>query len=136
MNRRPASYHTKQGEAILDYMIKNRSEYVTAIQIFEYFKSIRCHVSRTTIYRRLESLTKDGKIRKYLFDGNTAFCYQYVGQSQKKAYHLKCDSCGEIFLMECNTVDHVSTHIFENHAFRVNNNKTVFYGKCEVCLRN
>ncbi len=136
MTQRPVSYKTKQGEAVLNYLMKQKEEYVTAVQIVKYFESIGCDISRTTVYRRLERLVKEGKVQKYSFDGIRAACFQYIRRKQGNTdcYHLKCESCGEIFTLECTEVNHISRHIFENHAFRVNNSKIVFYGKCEVCL--
>ena len=135
MSRRPEKYNTKQGEAVLAYLAARRGAHVTATQIVEHFQSDGEAVGRTTIYRQLERLIREGKARKHAFEGISSACYQFVEkpQSEQDFYHLKCESCGGIFPLHCDAVDHVSKHIYETHAFQVNDSKTVFYGTCELC---
>lgn len=137
MNRRPANYHTKQGEAILAYLASRNKDYVTAAQVVEHFQSGNGLIGRTTVYRRLERLVQEGKVRKYIFDGALGACFRYVEQPESESdfYHLKCDVCGGIFSLQCDEVGQVSRHIMEVHAFEVNDRKTVFYGKCQMCLQ-
>ncbi len=137
MGKRPENYNTRQGEAILDYLASHKNGYVTAVQIEEYFKSNGSTVSRATIYRRLERLVKEGTVYKYTFNGATGACYQYKDKPEEKpgCCHLKCEVCGGILNLKCGEVDHISRHILENHAFQVNDSKTVFYGKCDICLQ-
>lgn len=135
MSRRPASYNTKQAEAVLAYLAEQDGAYVTAAQIVDHFQTVG-DISRTTVYRQLEKLVHEGKARKYTFDGISGACFQYAArpQNDQDSYHLKCEGCGGIFILNCGEVDHVSRHIFEAHAFRVNGSKTTFYGKCKLCL--
>ena len=136
MNRRPANYNTKQGEAVLAYLAAQNGAYVTAAQVVEHFHNGGDIVSRTTIYRQLEKLVNEGKARKYTFDGISGTCFQYINklQSGQDFCHLKCEGCGGLFSLECDEVDHISRHILDAHAFQVNDTKTVFYGKCRTCL--
>jgi Fur family ferric uptake transcriptional regulator len=121
---------------VLAYLAYKKGEYVTATQIEEHFHDGVNAVSRTTIYRQLERLVQEGKLRKYTFDGDSGACFAYVDlrENASDLYHLKCEACGEIFDLQCGEIDHVSRHIFENHAFHVNDSKTVFYGTCKKCL--
>ena len=137
MKKRPANYKTKQGEAVFAYLAYKKGEYVTAIQIEEHFQSCGNAVSRTTIYRQLERLVQEGKACKYTFDGASGACFRYVNQPEYELefYHLKCEVCGEIFNLQCDEVGQISRHISKNHAFQVNDSKTVFYGKCKMCLK-
>jgi Fur family ferric uptake transcriptional regulator len=130
-------YNTKQGEAVLEYLSAHKGNYITAAQIVEHFQSGGNMASRTTIYRQLSRLVQEGKVQKYAFEGISGACYQYVNQSRNKhcSYHLKCEGCGEITDLKCNEVDLVSQHIYETHDFRVNDQKTVFYGKCKTCIQ-
>ncbi|MDR1131146.1 MAG: transcriptional repressor [Oscillospiraceae bacterium] len=136
MRRHPANYNTKQSEAVLACLAKHKDEYITAAQIGEHFQKSGDPVSRTTIYRQLERLVQEGRARKYTFDGTQGACFRYAEQPENEQdfYHLKCEGCGGIFHLKCDEVDHVSRHIFETHAFQVNDSKTVFYGKCNMCL--
>jgi len=109
--------------------------FVTAAQIADYLQKEQVSISRPTVYRQLEKLARDGKIRKYLFGGTSVSSFQYVDPAEYRQdfYHLKCEICDGVFNLKCDEVDHVSRHISESHAFQVNGSRTVFYGKCKTC---
>jgi len=109
--------------------------FVTASQITDYLKERQVVISRPTVYRQLEKLAKEGKIRKYLFGGTSCFQYADPDEYRQDLCHLKCEICDGIFDLECDEVDNFSRHILETHEFQVNDSKTVFYGKCKTCLQ-
>lgn len=135
--QRPANYNTRHSKEILAYLAEKKEMMITAAQIVEHLQEEQISISRPTVYRQLEKLVSEGKIRKLSFSGISGSCFQYIDpvEHEQNHYHLKCEICNEIFDLKCNEVDHVSRHIFENHAFQVNNGKTVFYGKCKMCLQ-
>ena len=135
--QRPANYSTKHGKAILAYLASIKDTFVTAAQIAEHLQKEQSSISRPTIYRQLEKLANDGKVRKYLFSGSAVFYFQYIdpNEYEQDLYHLKCEYCNEVFNLKCDEVYHVSRHISEAHSFQVNDSKTVFYGKCKTCLQ-
>ena len=134
--KRPANYQTKQREAILSYIVSLGGSHVTASRIVEHFKDHALPISRTTVYRHLDRLEESGKLRKYTLDGTSGACYQYAEQSHscQEHFHLKCEDCGELLHLQCNTLEDIGRHVFEDHAFQVNPMKTVLYGKCRKCL--
>lgn len=134
--QRPAHYKTKSGNAIISYLETVKDSYVTAAQIVRHLQAELGAVSRPTVYRQLEKMVSEGMVRKYFFDGSSVACFQYVdpnGQEQD-LYHLKCEVCNNVFDFECDEVTDISRHISQAHAFQVNDSKTVFYGKCEMCM--
>lgn len=133
---RPANYNTKQREAVLAYLEEQAGEYVTAAQIMDYFQKNGEMAGRTTIYRQLEKLVQEGKAQKYTFDGVSGARFRYADQPKDRQdlCRLKCEGCGEIIDLHCDEIDHFSRHIFEAHAFQVNDRKTVLYGTCKTCL--
>jgi len=134
---RSNSYNTKQREAILEFIISLDGAHVTAAQIAMHFEKKAAPVGRTTIYRHLDKLTEDGTLRRYVTDGLSGACYQYVENDKNNdaCLHLKCDSCGELMHLECDALDELEHHISTKHAFQVNIMKTVLYGRCEDCLQ-
>jgi Fur family ferric uptake transcriptional regulator len=136
MGKRPSVYTTRQGEAILSFLSSCQGAHVTAAQVAEYFNAISEPIGRTTVYRRLEKLVAEGKARKYIIDESNAACYQYVEEPQRDRYHLKCEVCGEVFHLLCDLLDGLGEHIYEEHGFRVNELKTVFYGVCANCRKS
>ncbi|MDR0999785.1 MAG: transcriptional repressor [Clostridiales bacterium] len=133
MGKRPGVYTTRQGEAILAFLSSCQGAHVTAAQVAEHFNDISEPIGRTTVYRRLEKLVAEGMARKYIIDESKAACYQYVDEPQQGHYHLKCEVCGEVFHLCCNLLDEVADHIYDEHDFKVNEFKTVFYGVCADC---
>ena len=133
---RPLSYNTKQREAVLAYVISLGNTHVTAAQIVRHFQNAGISVGRTTIYRHLEKLVRDKKLRKYNVDGITGACYQYTDIDPKQQKHLllKCEDCGGLVLLNCGVLDEIHRHIYKDHTFKVNVEKTVFYGKCQSCF--
>ena len=136
--KRPSSYNTKQREAVFEYIVSLGNTHVTAAQIVSHFEAEELSVGRTTIYRHIDKLTQDGKLRKYNVDGIVGACYQYItdnGEQQKKLL-LKCEDCGELIHLECDELDEIHRHIYLDHTFKVNIAKTVFYGKCGACAHS
>jgi Fur family ferric uptake transcriptional regulator len=134
--KRPVNYHTRQGQGILDYMKSLRGVHVTINQIARHFEDAEEAVGQTTIYRHLEKLTAEGKIRKYVLQGDKSACYQYTGgrKNCREHFHLKCEICGSLIHADCNLLDRIERHLLGRHGFQINMLKTVFYGVCKKCL--
>jgi Fur family ferric uptake transcriptional regulator len=135
---RPDNYHTKQREAILNYIASLKDDHVTAAQIAGHFAAERTPVGRTTVYRHLDKLAHDGKVRKYTADGVPGACYQYVASAEDchGHLHLQCELCGELQHLECDKLSEIQQHVLDSHGFEVNALRTVLYGRCGHCSQN
>ena len=136
---RPSSYNTKQGEAVLSYIASLQGKHVTVEQIAAHFEKEEINIGVTTIYRHLDKLVAGGEVRKYIIDGVAGACYQYAAdepEPDRDHFHLKCESCGQLFHLQCDMLDELARHVAQEHDFQINPMKTVFYGKCEACLHN
>lgn len=129
------NYKTKQKEAVLAYL-KACHGHITVSQIAEDFQKSPVSIGLTTIYRHLDRLVKEGKVRKYLIEGISGACYQYIstGDNACRHFHLKCEKCGNLTHLECGFIDQLEQHIFTEHDFSLNADKTVFLGKCQNCM--
>ena len=132
------NYNTKQRQAVLSYIEQNADSHVTAAQIAQHFKTADNPIGTATIYRQLEKLVSDAVVRKYVTDGQSSACFQYVGPKKECAehFHLKCEGCGELTHLRCSLMDNLSRHVQKEHTFEINSMRTVFYGKCESCAKN
>ncbi|NLG11001.1 MAG: transcriptional repressor [Coriobacteriaceae bacterium] len=130
------SYNTRQREAIRDYLMSLKGEHVTVDQVLAHFSSTKAPIGRTTIYRYLDKLTRDGKARRFSVDGLPCACFQFIDEPEgcDDHFHLKCESCGALLHLECDELQYIREHVFEHHAFDINALKTVFYGTCQECL--
>jgi Fur family ferric uptake transcriptional regulator len=135
--KRPPQYRTRQGQIILDYMQTLGGSHVTVSQVVRHFADGgEGGIGQTTVYRHLEKLLAQGKIRKYLLNDGESACYQYVesGPDCREHFHLKCEVCGDLIHADCNLLDKIDKHLMEEHDFQINALKTVLYGTCKKCL--
>lgn len=135
--KRNSGYNTKQKELLLDFLIQNKDKHTNVQEISTFFSNNDAPVGITTIYRQLDKLVEQGLVRKYVLDGKTSACYQYIESTDSchEHFHLKCFDCGQLFHINCNHLATIYEHIFDDHGFTLDLSKTVFYGKCAQCSK-
>ena len=128
-------YNTKHRDALLTYLKSRPGIHMTAADVCSYFRAEGEAIGTTTVYRQLEELLAEGRIKKYVIDENSSACYEYLGAGceQPDAYHLKCEKCGRLIHLECDEITAFEAHIAAHHKFTVDRSRTVFYGICEEC---
>ena len=133
--KRPASYYTKQRDAIVSYLSSLGGTHVTVAHMAEHFKEREIRIGLTTIYRQLDKMVQEGSVKKLTVDGVSGACYQYIDENSYMAdhYHLKCEVCGELIHLQCGHIEALNRHIFEHHLFALKPQKTIFYGICNNC---
>lgn len=132
--QKAASYRTKQKELIEKYIKNCGGRHFTVDSICAELAKNSEAVGRTTVYRYVERLTADGKLRKYMREMGESACYQYIADKHcDEHFHLKCEKCGRLIHMECDEMQTLSEHIELHHKFKIDPLKTVFYGICERC---
>ncbi len=137
MRERSSTYKTKQRDMILEELKKQGSRHLTVDDVILILHESGNDVGKSTVYRYLEKLSQEGIVKKYTVDGERSVCYQYLHSHKacSNHYHLKCEKCGKLIHMECETVDRLAEHILEHHNFHLNGAKCVFYGVCENCTK-
>ncbi len=127
-------YKTRQQAIIREYLQNKNEGYVTVSQIEKYLIDNDCSVGLTTIYRHLEQMEQDGIVTRLKVDGQPGACFQYIENDEgDNCFYIKCESCGEVSKMECNHLSELYSHVEDDHHFKINTKKTVFYGKCKKC---
>ncbi len=134
-----APYRTRQQEILLDYLKASGGRHFTVEEVREYFISSHSPIGLATIYRHLEKLVADGLVHKYVIDEKSAACFSYVAgeacPEDRKHFHLKCESCGRLFHLECRELEGIQQHLAAEHGFTLNPFRTVFYGICRECTQ-
>jgi len=137
MNSR-SKYKTKQREILLSYLQSMPGVHITASDVCNYFKDRGASIGQSTVYRHLESLVDEGLLTKYIIDGNSPACFEYVEPdshvNSEVCYHCKCEKCGKLIHLHCDEVAAMQDHLYEHHKFKMDPTRTVFYGLCEQCL--
>ena len=130
-------YHTKQKERILDLLKTCAGEHLTVSDLGKQLEENGTPVGTATIYRYLEQLTEEGVLRKYILDGKSSACYQYLGEHAtcQEHFHLKCTQCGQLFHVSCDYLNQLGEHLLEHHGFVIDHTKTVLYGLCAACAK-
>lgn len=135
--KRDSGYNTKQKEKLLSFLINNMDKHTNVQQISAFLAEEGTPLGTATIYRQLDRLVEQGEVRKYVIDGKTGACYQYISASEgcKTHFHLKCLRCERLIHTDCAVLAELDQHIEEHHGFTVDPSKTVFYGVCSDCGR-
>lgn len=129
------SYATKQGGLILAVLENEPGRHFTADDIMKMLSDGGNAVGKATVYRHLDKLIKQGRVRKYIVDEGSSACFEYIGEEHSchEHYHLKCSVCGKLLHVRCEYLDEVAEHILGHHGFVISPEKTVLYGICENC---
>ena len=67
-------YRTKQRELIEAFFQERKEQHVTAEDILTFLKEQNTPVSRSTVYRYLDKMLAQGKIRKYTIEEGSPSC--------------------------------------------------------------
>lgn len=132
-----SGYRTKQRELIETFFQENKEKHVTAEDIRNFLRGRDTPVSKATVYRCLDKMLAQGKIRKYTIEEGVGSCYQYIEEQQscREHYHFKCSGCGRLFHITCDLMNEISEHVYQEHDFVIDSSKTVFYGLCGECRK-
>ncbi len=133
-----SQYKTKQREALLSYLMTVPGEHVTAADVCTHFREQGASIGTATVYRHLESLVDEGLVSKYIIDGASPACFEYLGAEHANGrdglcFHCKCEKCGKLIHLHCGELAGIGTHLAAHHGFVVNPMRTVFYGLCGDC---
>ena len=95
-------------------------------------RNYEINIGLSTVYRHLERLVGENKVRKFISSAGESACFQ---EQNKKCehFHLKCTVCGKLEHLSCKTLEEISAHVLSEHGFSIDPAKTVFYGKCREC---
>ncbi len=132
--RNPDGYKTRQRAATENILKENSNIHMTVDDIVLKLNENGENVGRTTVYRTLEKLVNEGKVRKYTAENESA-CFQYLSDTGHchEHFHLKCTGCGELLHLDCRQVAELANHISCEHGFSLDTGRTVLYGRCAKC---
>ncbi len=126
-------YNTEQKNLIIKCFETNKDSQLGASDVLGFLAQNNTKIGIATIYRNLESLEKEGKIKKFIDVGGRQACWQYNSGHCGQHYHLKCFDCGKVIHLECGLVENLENHIGKEHGFAMDREKTIFYGRCNLC---
>lgn len=126
-------YKTKQKDALLSFFKENNDKDYTSDYIMSYLNNHHTNVGKTTLYRQLDDLINKGIVKRFYNDELKRYSFQYINRTDcDNHFHLKCIKCGIIEHLECNLVNNLLNHIYDDHHFIIDK-KTMLYGTCINC---
>ena len=132
-----AQYRTRQITELENYLCSMEGKHVTVSDICKYFKNQGSSIGITTVYRQLDRMVEQGLVAKYVVDGTSSACFEYLGHDEHchkhLCFHCKCEKCGKVIHLECEEMTHLGEHMLADHGFQWDFTRTVFYGICEEC---
>lgn len=112
-------------EATLD-----RRDHPTADQVHDRVQQRIPGVSRTTVYRILETLVEIGVITKVCSPGAT----MRFDPRTERHHHLVCLRCDKLIDLDDHSVRHrIASRAAHPHAFHIQDFSIHFYGICAAC---
>ena len=131
-------YKTKQYDELVEYISSIPGQHFTVNELYMHFAGKDKAIGVTTLYRHLQRMLDDGIVSKYAVGTNGAACFEYVGDGAPhetvSVYHCKCEGCGKLIHVHCDMIKDIEHHMSDEHGFKIDPFRTVFYGTCEDCL--
>jgi len=121
---------TVQRREILRAVLE-RDDHPTADQVYDAVKDCIPGLSRTTVYRVLETLVGLGVIRRLHYPGTTA---RFDGNVHRH-HHLICTTCNRVIDIASRTLDNLKLPPRQRHGFEIEDYSVHFVGVCAECRR-
>lgn len=127
-------YNTRQKRDILAFLQQHDLEPYSVDDLVFEMQEQGEKIGRTTIYRHLESLAEQGRVRKYQ-NAQGITQYQHLKNSEDCAshFHMMCKECGRLYHVDCNLMKTLSEHIYTDHHFKLDSRETMLIGVCSRC---
>lgn len=122
---------TMQRRAVLEAML-DRHDHPTADQVYDKIRLKMPSLSRTTVYRILDTLVQTGMVSKVCHPGSAARFDPKTSQH----HHLVCLKCEKIFDIESAKLDSVPWPNVRAQGFEISEYHIHFRGVCADCRRH
>ena len=128
------TYMTRQQKAVLQ-CIEGFHSGASATELTEQLHAQGEPIGLTTVYRQLEKLQEQGLVHKIVTDEGARWQFCHCHQQGRDCFLIKCEQCGCVEHAECDHLAELYGHLAQEHHFRINPHRTLFYGLCRTCAR-
>jgi Fur family transcriptional regulator, peroxide stress response regulator len=126
--RRSGLALTVQRRVVLQTVLE-RDDHPTADQILETVKERVPGISRTTVYRVLDTLAELGVIRRLHHAGASA---RFDGKIHRH-HHMICKKCNKVIDLEDQKLDRLGVSHVNDKGFRIEDFSVHLIGTCSAC---
>lgn len=125
------TYNTKQKDIIYKAICNKHNEFT----IKDIYNELKDETGLTTIYRVVDKMLEENTLSKRIDNDNNTY-YHYLEKCDKENhFYLKCDNCGEMIHVDCDCIDELSSHIVNEHKFRLSKEHIIINGLCSKCSK-
>ena len=128
------TYMTRQQQAVLS-CIREFNGSAGAAELAEQLHAQGQAIGLTTVYRHLEKLEQQGLVHKIVTDEGARYQFCDCRRQGRECFLIKCEQCGQVEHARCEHLGDLYGHLFQEHHFRINPHRTLFYGLCQNCAR-
>ena len=133
-------YHTRHQKELEEYLGAFPGTHFTVQEICTAFSEMGQPIGTATVYRCLERMVEEGRMRKYFIEAGSPACFEFVPDRSDcgadVCFHLKCEKCGRLIHMQCEELAGIQAHLLTEHHFQLNPLRTVLYGICADCAEH
>ncbi|WP_350343549.1 Fur family transcriptional regulator [Proteinivorax tanatarense] len=122
---------TNQRQTILEIILKNRQQHMSAEEIHEKANKINPDIGLATVYRALE-LFEELKILHKLNFGDGRSRYE-LWEEEHHHHHLICTSCDGVYEVAEDLLEVLEDRIEHKYKFNISGHQLKFYGICHQC---
>lgn len=128
-------YKTKQKDILISFLKENKNKQFSVNAIAD--NICNAQIGKSTVYRLINQLTKEGYLRCFHDENSKISLYQYADKNNRcdHHFHLKCNMCKKIIHLECDHTSELKEHIASKHSFAIDISKTILYGYCNDCQK-
>ena len=131
-----SAYQTQQRKLLHDFLKRHANQKFSVNALREALlreKPGAC-MDRSTVYRNVDRLMREGLLRKSFAAGSREALFQYIACGQHcNRVHLRCEKCGRIFHPENPAVTELISRGLRQESFRMNPQATIIVGLCRDC---
>ena len=126
-------YNTRRKRDMLTFLTGNPMKHYTLDELTRAMHEEGIDAGRTTVYRFVEGLAEQGRVRKYSNENESY--YQYIEDDAGCAAHLHLmfRDCGALYHVDCKLVGELIHHVQDDHNFTLDARRTVLVGICGDC---
>ena len=128
------TYMTRQQQAVLSG-IEHFHGGASAAELTELLHAQGHSIGLTTVYRQLEKLQERGLVHKIVTDEGARYQFCDCQQRGQNCFLIKCEQCGCVEHVDCAHLGELYAHLAQEHHFRINPRRTLFYGLCRACAQ-
>lgn len=127
-------YITGQRKLLTDFLKRHSDSCFTADELTKALLASGASISKSAVYRNIDSLVRKGELQKSAEKGSRSFSYRYVKCASCLSHlHMKCLSCGKIIHMNDKESEIIAQTVEKSSSFTLDGQKTMLYGMCEKC---